>query len=464
MNNNNTTNSNSKQKRIDRQAAIAKEARAKKKKCIIAVTACAACVGLLVGGTILARNARILKYLASDIEQETDFSAYLTSKGKIEGVKVSDYIDPIDISSITVSSEDVEFTDDDVESYVEALLDEYKTLDTEDTERTAETGDTVSIDFTGSIDGEEFDNGSAEGYDLTLGSGTLIDDFEDQLVGARIGEDLTITVTFPEDYGVDELNGKDADFAVHVNGIYDRGEFNDEFVQTNLSDYGYDTAEEFKAAYKEEQITNLYYEAVNNWISKNITPDDLPAVYLHHVKGLTMTNDEAMYEQYKTMYEQYGISFDYDSYKDYYSTDNMTYEEARDEEASTTVIRDLVYQSICENEKIKVTNEDYEAFIKYNNIDEDTVTAYGKPYITKSVLQYKVVEYLIGNVTVEETAADHDAETDDTVAEAAEADISAEDTASTEETETVAENADNTSTADTGSDDVAANSEASEAE
>ena len=91
-----------------------------------------------------------------------------------------------------------------------------------DTSLTIEDGDTVNIDYVGSIDGVEFDGGNTQGQgtDLTIGSGRYIDDFEEQLIGAHPGDEVEVTVTFPEDYGNEELNGKEAVFDVTVNGIY----------------------------------------------------------------------------------------------------------------------------------------------------------------------------------------------------------------------------------------------------
>ena len=91
-----------------------------------------------------------------------------------------------------------------------------------DSSLTVEDGDTVNIDYVGSIDGVEFDGGNTQGNgtDLTIGSGRYIDDFEEQLSGAHPGDEVEVTVTFPDDYGNDELNGKEAVFDVTVNGIY----------------------------------------------------------------------------------------------------------------------------------------------------------------------------------------------------------------------------------------------------
>lgn len=91
-----------------------------------------------------------------------------------------------------------------------------------DTSLTVENGDTVNIDYVGSVDGVEFEGGSTDGMgtDLVIGSGSYIDDFEDQLIGAHPGDTVDVYATFPENYGIEELNGQEALFVVTVNGIY----------------------------------------------------------------------------------------------------------------------------------------------------------------------------------------------------------------------------------------------------
>lgn len=91
-----------------------------------------------------------------------------------------------------------------------------------DTALTVENGDTVNIDYVGSVDGVEFEGGNTQGYgaDLVIGSHSYIDDFEEQLIGAHPGDTVDVVVTFPENYGVEELNGKEALFVTTVNGIY----------------------------------------------------------------------------------------------------------------------------------------------------------------------------------------------------------------------------------------------------
>ena len=91
-----------------------------------------------------------------------------------------------------------------------------------DTSPTVEDGDTVNIDYVGSVDGVEFDGGSTngQGTDLTIGSGLYIDDFEEQLIGSHPGDTVEVNVTFPDDYSSEDLQGQDALFEVTINGIY----------------------------------------------------------------------------------------------------------------------------------------------------------------------------------------------------------------------------------------------------
>ena len=122
-------------------------------------------------------------------------------------------------SANTEASSGTDTTSDSTDTTSEYTASSYST----DTALTVEDGDTVNIDYVGSIDGVEFDGGNTQGMgtDLVIGSGRYIDDFEYQLIGAHPGDQVDVYVTFPEDYGVEDLNGKEALFQVTVNGIYE---------------------------------------------------------------------------------------------------------------------------------------------------------------------------------------------------------------------------------------------------
>lgn len=145
--------------------------------------------------------------------------------------------------------------DADVDAEIARLLDR-NARKVEVTDRAAQNGDTVNIDFSGSIDGVKFDGGEAKGYDLVLGSGSFIPGFEDQVVGMAIGESKDVNVTFPENYQAEELKGKPAVFAVTLNAISGKElpELTDEFVKDA-------TGSETVEAYKEKTKAKLQEQA-----------------------------------------------------------------------------------------------------------------------------------------------------------------------------------------------------------
>ena len=122
-------------------------------------------------------------------------------------------------------------------------------------DRATEDGETVIIDFDGYVDGKQFEGGYAEDYTLVLGSHSFIDNFEDQLVGKNLGEDVEVNVTFPEEYHVDELKGKPALFKVKIKEIQKKElpELDDDFAQ-DVSDF--DTLDEYKADVEKKILEN----------------------------------------------------------------------------------------------------------------------------------------------------------------------------------------------------------------
>ena len=197
------------------------------------------------------------------------------------GSKTSDYMNYMstDLSSYVTAGEylnlDIELPkldpvdDAAVDAEIQSTLESHAT--TEPVERAAELGDTVNIDYVGRIDGVEFEGGSAEGSEIVLGDGGMIDGFEDGIVGMSTGETKTIDVTFPEDYGKEELNGKPAQFEITLNSVSASvtPELTDEFVKELASDdHGHidsDEPIETVAAYREyvrSELQETYEETL----------------------------------------------------------------------------------------------------------------------------------------------------------------------------------------------------------
>ena len=134
-------------------------------------------------------------------------------------IEVKPAIELPDLSALSGEQPKVEVGDQELLEELESLRERNVLWVEEDEETLAENGHQVTIDFVGRVDGVEFEGGSAQGIDLELGSGRMIPGFEEQLVGAKSGEERDLNVTFPEDYGNDELSGKDAVFAATVTAI-----------------------------------------------------------------------------------------------------------------------------------------------------------------------------------------------------------------------------------------------------
>lgn len=222
--------------------------------CAVAAVLCvaAACFMLLKkqSGTTAnsaASGASVSTYgKVSDFDYASfDYSEGLDDNGHWTGIRALDYVTlPEDVSALPLSKADIEPTEAEIQTQIDTLLNQYATTQNI-TDRAAQSGDTVNIDYSGAVDGVAFTGGTATGYDLTLGSHTFIDGFEDQIIGHNIGDTFDVTVTFPEGYGDSTdaegntipLSGKEAVFSVTLNAITQSvvPTLTDEWVETNFA-------------------------------------------------------------------------------------------------------------------------------------------------------------------------------------------------------------------------------------
>ena len=181
------------------------------------------------------------------MEKGTDFIFTATVAIKPE-VTLGDY------KGIEVEKKEAEVSEEEITAEIDKAREANSRLITIE-DRATEDGDTVIIDFDGYVDGKQFEGGYAEDYTLVLGSHSFIDNFEDQLVGKNLGEDVEVNVTFPEEYHVDELKGKPALFKVKIKEIQKKElpELDDDFAQ-DVSDF--DTLDEYKADVEKKILEN----------------------------------------------------------------------------------------------------------------------------------------------------------------------------------------------------------------
>jgi len=229
-----------------------------------------------------------------------------------------------------------------------------------DVEREAKDGDTVTIDFTGYIDGEAFEGGAAENYKLVLGSKSFIEGFEEQLVGMKIGEDRDVNVTFPEGYQAEALSGKPAVFKCKLHTVQEKEmpKIDDEFAQ-DVSEF--ETLDEYKKDVKAKLLvqasTEAKTETENNVISAIVekTKIEVPDCMVdnqidYHIKQF----------EYQLMYQ--GMKLD-----DYLAFTNQKLEDMKEqyrEQSLSTVKTQLVLEKIMEAEKLAATEEEVDEELK----------------------------------------------------------------------------------------------------
>ena len=231
-----------------------------------------------------------------------------------KGIKIPEFV-------YTVSDADV---DKDIEDTRLRLA-----KDEEVTDRAAEMTDTVNIDFTGKMDGKEFEGGTAQGYDLTLGSHQFIPGFEEGVVGMNIGETKDVPVTFPEDYQAEELKGKEAVFTVTLHKITGKvlPELDEEFAKK----MGSDSVEAYRAKVKERLERNAASRSLNETENSIVTEIAKGAKAEIPQAMIDKQNEFALQRlEYNLMYQ--GIRLD--DYLKYLNTTREAYMHTFDEEAS----------------------------------------------------------------------------------------------------------------------------------
>ena len=257
---------------------------------------------------------------------------------------------------IQVEKAPVEVTDEEIQAEVDKEREaNSRTVTVED--RAVQKGDIATIDFEGFVDGVAFDGGKGENYDLEIGSNTFIPGFEEQLVGAEIGKELDVNVTFPEEYGAKELAGKAAVFKCKVNGIKvkELPEADDEFAQ-EVSEF--DTLD----AYKEDIKANLLKKKEEE--AKRVKED---AVIEKIIEGAQMDIPEAMVEyQTQQMLDDFGRRMQSQglSLEQYFQFTGMTedqYKEQMKPRALQNIQSRLVLEAVAAAEKLEATEEDLDA-------------------------------------------------------------------------------------------------------
>lgn len=399
----------------------------------------AALLGALVTGCGNADTDTAESTQESVVESENAAEAETEDFGPeayLSGINVADYVTLGEYTGVEVSVDAPVVTDEYLDSYIDYVL-QSNMVKTEVTDRPVEEGDIVNIDYEGKIDGVAFDGGTAQGYDLTIGSGAFIDGFEDGLIGAQSGETLDVNVTFPEDYPGEEVAGKDAVFTVTVNSISVESlpELTDEFVQG--LDVGVNTVEEYR-----QYAYDLLMEEEQNTHDSNAEVAILEAVMAN--SELQDPPEDMTNRYYSRMIDNmtyYASMYGYDL--ETFLSIQGTSEDAIRESSVQAGQEIITMQAIAEAEGLSVTDEELDAEIESNagSLGYDDVEEYRASLDVEGYREYmmseKVLDFLLENAVVTDVEPETEAAEAETT-ETAETESAAETQTAEAETETQA--------------------------
>lgn len=273
------------------------------------------------------------------------------------------------IEGVEIERPVVEVSEEDLEEMVETLR--KQNANWEEVERAAQEGDQVKIDFQGFLGDEPFEGGSAEGHDLVLGSGNFIPGFEEQLVGAKAGEDKEIKVTFPEDYQAEQLAGQEATFKVKVHAVKGQAlpEIDEEFIKRFGVEDG-DT-EKFRAEVK-KNMTREAKQAVDNRVKQQVLEALKKANDIPVPQALVQQETDALKRQAA---QQFGLGEDFDV--------SQLPNELFSEQAKGRVQVGLLLAEVIKANELDATDDEIRAKV------EELAEQYQEPQ--------QVIDYYMGN-------------------------------------------------------------------
>ncbi|MEQ6961105.1 trigger factor [Staphylococcus arlettae] len=313
-----------------------------------------------------------------------------------------------DYKGLEIEKQDTELTEEEVQESIDHQLGHLAEMVVKE-DGAVENGDTVNIDFDGYVDGEQFEGGQAEGYDLEIGSGSFIPGFEEQLVGVKAGEEKDVNVTFPEEYHAEELAGKEATFKTKVNEIKykDVPELNDE-IATEL-DAEANSVDEYKenvrkrlAEQKATDAENTQKEEAINKATNNTTID-VP-------EAMIKTELDRMVQEFGQRMQQQGLNLE--TYFQISGQDESQLREQMKDDAEERVKTNLTLTAIADAEEVEVSDADIDKELEkmseqFNISVEDIKQTLGNTDIVKNDVRIqKVIDMLVDEAKLVEPSKD----------------------------------------------------------
>ena len=261
-----------------------------------------------------------------------------------------------DYKSVKVEKEALDVNDEKVNAEIEIMRSNAGKLKEVADDEAAQNKDVTNINFEGFIDGEAFDGGKAEGFDLTLGSKSFIDTFEDQIIGHKKGDEFDVNVTFPEEYHAENLKGKPAVFKVKVNSIKrkEEAELNEDLAK----ELGYDSVEDLKAKTKENLIKREETRIENEYRGK-VVDAVVDTVNFEIPEAVVEREIQFQINRFAQQLQMQGMSLN--QYFEMTGQDIEKMRESIKESAEKSVKRDLVLTEIAKVENVQATEEEVNA-------------------------------------------------------------------------------------------------------
>jgi len=328
----------------------------------------------------------------SDIEFVATFEVY-------PEIELSDF------AGFKIERPSAEVKDDDVVNMIDVLRKQQ--ADWSEVERAAADGDRVNIDFDGTKDGEAFEGGKAEGQELVLGSKSMIPGFEDGVVGMSAGEEKTLSLTFPDDYQAEELQGAAVEFAVKANGVAEQvlPELNDEFFEKyGVADGGEDKFREEVKGNMDRELKNATKNKVKNQVMEAL----IGAHELSLPAALVAGEVDALRNQ---MLQQFGEA------AQNIDARSMLPDEMFKEQAERRVSLGLIVGEVVKNAEIQVDAERVRGMVDemastYQEPEEVVNYYYNNPQllagVESAVLEDQVVDYILDKAEVSDVEANYD--------------------------------------------------------
>lgn len=318
------------------------------------------------------------------------------------------YVTLGDYKGIDVKLEVEEVTDDQIQSTIDSNL-ESNAVESTDEQAEVKEGDIVNIDFVGMKDGEAFDGGTGEDYDLTIGSGSFIEGFEEGLIGAKKGDVKDLALTFPENYGSEELAGQAVNFEVTVNYIKTLPELTDEWVKENTE---YDTVDAYKEGVRAE-IESSNESAAQSSATNTAWNQVLEATEIKEYPQEDIDKAVAEYEKtLQTYADQQKMTTD-----EFLEAQGMTaddFDKQAKEYAEYKVKQLLAAQAVMDAEGITLTDKEVQTVIDEMtaNFGVDDISAltdeYGKDSVIESVALMRINEFVLDNANVSSSISTED--------------------------------------------------------